>query len=43
MIWRLVAKLAQKAAEKTSQLRADDIMTQQTTDDVIHLLKELIL
>lgn len=43
MIWRLLAKAAQMAGEKITKIHPEDIMTQQTTDDVIQILKELIL
>lgn len=43
MIWRLLAKAAQKATEKAVKIRPEDIMTQQTADDIVQILKELIL
>ncbi|WP_438447397.1 hypothetical protein [Gorillibacterium sp. sgz5001074] len=41
-LW-LIKRLLQKLAEKGIRLDPADIMTQTTADDLIHLLKELIL
>lgn len=41
-LW-MVKRLLQKLAEKGIRIDPADIMTQTTTDDLIHILKELIL
>lgn len=39
----LLKKLIQKAAAKGAKIDPADVFNQQTADDVIHLLKELLL